>query len=135
MTWHQSRDENYTSPIVKGMRRHKSKPRDRILTDDEIRAVWNAINNMKNFGGDRKALPFNGAAKPENSFNEVGRCGEWCLAHSARETRERNSKDSTTIQPSRARSLKVSRNLAATLMFLPAARPGISTVGVNTRLR
>ena len=49
MTWHQSRDENYTSPIVKGMRRHKSKPRDRILSDDEIRGVWNAVSGVKNF--------------------------------------------------------------------------------------
>jgi len=39
--WYQSRDENYTSPIVRGMRRHKNrKARDRILDDDEIRAVW-----------------------------------------------------------------------------------------------
>ena len=50
MTWHQSRDENYASPIVKGMRRHKSKPRDRILSDDEIRGVWNAVSGVKNFG-------------------------------------------------------------------------------------
>jgi integrase len=50
MTWHQTRDKNYISPIVRGMRRHKSKPRDRILSDDEIRAVWNAVSDTKNFG-------------------------------------------------------------------------------------
>src|SRR5262249_31272352 len=50
MTWHQSRDENYTSPIVKGMRRHKSKPRDRILSDDEIRALWTALGEFGTFG-------------------------------------------------------------------------------------
>lgn len=50
MTWHQSRDENYTSPIVKGMRRHKSKPRDRILSDDEIRALWTALEDFEAFG-------------------------------------------------------------------------------------
>jgi integrase len=50
MTWHQSRDENYTSPIVKGMRRHKSKPRDRILSDDEIRALWIVLEDFKAFG-------------------------------------------------------------------------------------
>ena len=42
MTWHQSRDENYVSPIVKGMRRNKPKARDRILDDNEIRAIWKA---------------------------------------------------------------------------------------------
>ena len=50
MTWHQSRDENYTSPIVKAMRRHKPKPRDRILSDDEIRALWTALNESYSFG-------------------------------------------------------------------------------------
>jgi integrase len=50
MTWHQSRDENYTSPIVRGMRRHKSKPRDRILSDDEIRALWTAVGDFGAFG-------------------------------------------------------------------------------------
>ena len=50
MTWHQSRDENYTSPIVKGMRRHKSKPRERILSDEEIRALWTALGDFGAFG-------------------------------------------------------------------------------------
>jgi len=50
MNWHQSRDENYISPIVKGMRRHKSKPRDRILGDDEIRALWTVLGEFGTFG-------------------------------------------------------------------------------------
>ena len=37
MTFHQSRDENYTSPIVKGMRRNNNgKARARILSAPEI---------------------------------------------------------------------------------------------------
>ena len=49
--WHQSRDENYTSPIVRGMRRNKSqKARERILNDDEIRAAWAAANDIGSFG-------------------------------------------------------------------------------------
>lgn len=50
MTWHQSRDENYTSPIVRGMRRHKSRPRDRVLTDNEIRSLWRKLDEMAVFG-------------------------------------------------------------------------------------
>ena len=43
MVFHQSRDENYTSPIVRGMRRNTNgQPRARILNDDELRAVWTA---------------------------------------------------------------------------------------------
>jgi integrase len=46
MNWHAARDENYSSPIVRGMRRTNPKEteRKRILTDDEIRAVWNAAS-------------------------------------------------------------------------------------------
>jgi integrase len=51
MTWHQSRDENYTSPIVRGMRRNKNrKARDRVLDDYEIRAVWKAADDCGSFG-------------------------------------------------------------------------------------
>jgi integrase len=51
MNWHQSRDENYVSPIVRGMRRNGDrKARDRVLADDEIRAVWQACGEMGTFG-------------------------------------------------------------------------------------
>lgn len=50
MVWHQSRDENYTSPIVKGMKRDKRLPeqksRDRVLDDDEIRRLWKALDEL-----------------------------------------------------------------------------------------
>jgi integrase len=42
MNWHATRSDDFRSPIVRGMARVKPKERarDRILTDDEIRAVW-----------------------------------------------------------------------------------------------
>jgi integrase len=42
--WYEKRNENYSSPIVKGMGRYNAKQnaRARILTDDEIRELWNA---------------------------------------------------------------------------------------------
>jgi integrase len=46
MGWHQSRDEDYTNPIVKGMRRNQSTARDRILNDEEIRALWRACTEV-----------------------------------------------------------------------------------------
>ena len=43
-TWHAGRDDHFVSPIVSGMRRSKAlgRARDRILTDDELRALWKA---------------------------------------------------------------------------------------------
>ena len=50
MVWHQARDENYTSPIVKGMKLDKrsveERTRDRILDDDEIRGLWKALDQV-----------------------------------------------------------------------------------------
>jgi integrase len=40
--WHASRSDDFRSPIIKGMARHKANDRERILTDDELRAVWQA---------------------------------------------------------------------------------------------
>lgn len=44
MNWHSTRTDNFRSPIVRGMARTKpsERKRDRILTDDELRAVWRA---------------------------------------------------------------------------------------------
>jgi integrase len=42
-SWHAARDDDFRSPIVRGMARSKAKERERqrILTDEEIRKVWN----------------------------------------------------------------------------------------------
>ena len=38
--WYAARDDDYRSPVVRGMRRGTTAERDRILDDDELRAVW-----------------------------------------------------------------------------------------------
>jgi integrase len=43
-SWHASRDDDFLSPIVRGLKRFDSQARERILSDDEIRAVWNAAD-------------------------------------------------------------------------------------------
>jgi integrase len=48
MNWHASRSDEFRSPIVRGMARTKGKEhaRARILTDDELRAIWQAASAM-----------------------------------------------------------------------------------------
>ena len=48
MNWHASRSDEFRSPIVRGMARTKGKDRARarVLTDDELRAVWKAAAAM-----------------------------------------------------------------------------------------
>jgi integrase len=52
MNWQATRHDDYTPPIVKGMRRQapKSHARARILDDDEIRAIWEAAAGAGRFG-------------------------------------------------------------------------------------
>src|SRR5271166_1354005 len=44
MNWHASRSDEFRTPIVRGMARTKGKERARarILSDDELRAIWKA---------------------------------------------------------------------------------------------
>jgi integrase len=50
MNWYASRSDSYVTPIVKGMMRDKAKPRDRMLTDDEIAQVWHAAGEVGTYG-------------------------------------------------------------------------------------
>jgi integrase len=49
MSWHASRTDHFRSPIVRGMARTsaKAQARERILDDEELRAVWKAANELK----------------------------------------------------------------------------------------
>jgi integrase len=44
LAWHASRVDDFNSPIVRGMGRYdnSARARSRVLTDDEIRAIWTA---------------------------------------------------------------------------------------------
>jgi integrase len=47
--WYAKRDDEYASPIIRGMRRREDDRRDRILNDDELRRVWKAEGFIGNF--------------------------------------------------------------------------------------
>ena len=44
MNWYAGRSDDFSSPIIRGMARRKQVARDRILNDDELRAVWRATS-------------------------------------------------------------------------------------------
>jgi integrase len=52
MNWYAARHDEYEAPIVRGMRRTdpKSRKRERILSDEEIRLVWAAAERSGKFG-------------------------------------------------------------------------------------
>jgi integrase len=46
-TWWQLRDEDFNSPIVKGMAGSHGKARDRILNEQELRDIWRALDEIE----------------------------------------------------------------------------------------
>ncbi len=49
MSWHESQSDDFTSPIVRRMARTSTtdRARQRVLDDDELRAVWKASDELK----------------------------------------------------------------------------------------
>jgi integrase len=67
--WQQARDQNFLSPIVKGMARTstKERARSRTLTDDELRAIWKATAGQGAFDRLIRFLILTGARRTEGS--------------------------------------------------------------------
>jgi integrase len=92
MNWYAVRDDNFRSPIVRGMRRRKPSEhaRTRILTDDEIRAVWRAADNMAGpFGHYCKFLLLTAARRNEAAhlqWSEI-KGADWYLPASRNKTK------------------------------------------------
>jgi integrase len=50
LNWHAARDDDFRSPIVRGMGPGRPSARDRILTDEELRVLWPVFGETGNFG-------------------------------------------------------------------------------------
>jgi integrase len=91
MNWYATRDEDYVSPIVKGMRRDRRRPaerqRSRILSDDEIRSLWKAADDSGMFGGIVRLLLLTGQRREKVATmkREDVVDGVWTIATEARE--------------------------------------------------
>ena len=48
--WFATRDDDYVSPFVRGMRRHQNGARDRVLDDNELRVIWKQAEANGQFG-------------------------------------------------------------------------------------
>jgi len=66
---HSRRSDDYVPPLVRGMRRTKTKERarDRVLTDPELIAVWNAAGDAGLFGSLVRFLLLTGCRRNEAS--------------------------------------------------------------------
>lgn len=81
------RNDSYNSPIIAGMKRYKSKPRERVLSDVEIRAFWNATAKLGIFGGLARICLLTGQRRAKVNFMKRSdiQDGVWVLGHEPKE--------------------------------------------------
>jgi integrase len=89
--WHAGRSDEFRTPIVRGMRRRNTKEhaRNRILSDDELRSVWQAADAGP-FGCFVKFLLLTGARRGEAaaiSWKEINGVAEWTLPAARNKTK------------------------------------------------
>jgi integrase len=89
-TWHAARNDNYASPIVKGMRRTsvKDRARTRILSDDELRAVWRQAESNGVFGVLIRLLLLTAQRKDKVAtmcWEDISEDGVWTIPSERRE--------------------------------------------------
>jgi integrase len=88
--WYATRDNDYVSPVVPGMRRSspKERARDRILDDDEIRAIWQQAEANGTFGAIIRILLLTGQRKEKVAsmrWQDVSINGVWTIPSERRE--------------------------------------------------
>jgi integrase len=86
--WYAKRCDDYASPIIRGMKRHGTKEhaRQRILSDDEIRAVWNAAGGTH--GDIVKLLLLTGQRRDKVAslkWDDIAIDGTWSIPNGSRE--------------------------------------------------
>jgi integrase len=82
--WHATRDDQFNVPVVRGMARVKPKERarTRVLSDDEIRAIWPDLAKAETFGAFTKTLLLTAQRRDEVSHmscKEIGSDGIWTI--------------------------------------------------------
>jgi integrase len=96
LNWHESRNDDFRSPIVRSMSGDKSPARSRILTDDELRTVWHTAATQGAFGRMVRFLLLTGARRTEAAEMEWSELAEpdksgtvdWLLPGSRNKTKQ-----------------------------------------------
>jgi integrase len=90
MNWFATRHDDYVPPIVRGMRRQSphAQARARILSDDEIRAIWKAAEASGSFGGIVRLALLTAQRRTKvvtMRWSDLSIDGEWTIAKEPRE--------------------------------------------------
>ena len=84
--WYAARNDDYHSPVTRGMRRSTPTPRARILDDDELRAIWQGAEGA--FGDFVRLALLTGQRREKLAsmrWEDISVDGEWRISAAARE--------------------------------------------------
>ncbi len=87
-SWWAKRNDDYQSPVVRGMKRSEATDRERILKDDELRAVWQTAERFGTAGAFVRfaLLTAQRHAKiTDLRWDDVDGAGVWTIRADARE--------------------------------------------------
>lgn len=85
--WYAARNDDYVSPVVRGMHRSNASKGKRTLDDDEVRAVWQAAGDAGTFGALVKLLLLTGQRREKVAtmmWNDL-KGDEWTIRTEDRE--------------------------------------------------
>jgi integrase len=93
--WYAIRDDQFSAPVVRGMGRIKPKERarTRVLSDDEIRAIWPVLAEANTFGALAKTLLLTAQRRDEvahMSRIEISEDGTWTIPAERYKTKRPN---------------------------------------------
>jgi integrase len=86
--WYATRNDDYLSPFTRGMRRSSGGKRSRILTDDELQAVWKEAEASGRFGALIRVLLLTGqrrGAAVRMRWSDISADGTWTIPKADRE--------------------------------------------------
>jgi integrase len=93
--WYAGKDDRFNSPIVKGMARTRprERARTRVLSNEEIRVIWQALGDAGTFGALAKTLLLTAQRRDEvanMSREEIGKDGIWTIPAERYKTKKPN---------------------------------------------
>jgi integrase len=134
-SWYASRHDDYASPFVRGMRRTdpKTRTRDRILDDDELRRLWRAAEAASGFGALVRTLLLTAqrrGAVVRMKWTDLSPDGVWEIAT---EEREKGNAGALRLPEAALAIIKAQPKFSNNKYVFTAARGGGPLNGFNKR--
>jgi integrase len=136
MLWYSDRDEDFQLPLGHHMKRDKRRPeeraRERILNDDEIRALWQACDRLGRYGDYLKFLLLSAQRRTKVAaikWSDLDRNGVWTLP---KENREKGHIGQVRLPPAALQLLRSQPRLDGNPYIFPGLRRRDDEIGAFT---